>query len=85
MEDDRTSGDHEAITRLELVDSDLADAHRGVMSRTHNKYLVMEVATFSDKLFTGTLILLTVVGIFMLFWFRNFGLFGFHFEHVSTL
>ena len=84
LEDDRTSGDHEAITRLELVDSDLADTHRGVLSRTHNKYLVMEAATFSDKLFTGTLIFCTVVGIFVLFWFQNFGP-GFGLTHVSTL
>ena len=84
LEDDRTSGDHEAITRLELVDSDLADTHRGVLSRTHNKYLVMEAATFSDKLFTGTLIFYTVVGIFVLFWFQNFGP-GFGLTHVSTL
>ena len=85
LEDDReASGDHEAITRLELVDSDLADTHRGVLSRTHNKYLVMEAATFSDKLFTGTLIFCTVVGIFVLFWFQNFGP-GFRITHASTL
>ena len=39
LEDERTSGDHEAMTRLELVDSNLADAHRGVMQRTANRYL----------------------------------------------
>ena len=58
----------------------------GLASKRHMYlyFLVMEAATFSDKLFTGTLILLTVVGIFVLFWFRNFGP-GFRFMHVSHL
>ena len=84
LEDERmASPDLEAITRLELVDSDLADTHRGVLSRTHHKYLVMEAATFSDKLFTGTLIFCTVVGIFVLFWYQNFGK-GFGLTHVES-
>ena len=66
-----------AAARLELVDVRLADAHRGVMARTDNKYLVLEAATFRDKLFTAALILLTIMGILVLFWFRNFGP-GFH-------
>ena len=60
-------------SRLELVDDRLADAHRVVMQRTANRYLVMEAATFGDKLFTGTLIILTILAILVLFWFRNFG------------
>ena len=28
LEDDRTSGDHEAINRLELVDTDLGGIHK---------------------------------------------------------
>lgn len=60
-------------SRLELVDSRLAEAHRVVMQRTANRYLVMEAATFGDKLFTGTLIIITILAILVLFWFRNFG------------
>ncbi len=51
----------------------LAEAHRVVMQRTANRYLVMEAATFGDKLFTGSLIIITIVAILVLFWFRNFG------------
>jgi len=60
-------------TRLEMVDSRLAEAHRVVMQRTANRYLVMEAATFKDKLFTGTLIFLTILAILVLFAVRNFG------------
>jgi len=60
-------------TRLEMVDSRLAEAHRVVMQRTANRYLVMEAATFGDKLFTGTLIFLTILAILVLFAVRNFG------------
>ena len=56
-----------------MVDSRLAEAHRVVMQRTANRYLVMEAATFGDKLFTGTLIILTILGILVLFGVRNFG------------
>ena len=65
---------------LEMVDKRLADVHRDVMRRTENRYLVMEAATFGDKLFTGTLIILTILGILVLFWFRNFGP-GLHMMH----
>jgi len=60
-------------SRLEMVDSRLAEAHRVVMQRTANRYLVMEAATFGDKLFTGTLIFLTILAILVLFAVRNFG------------
>ena len=59
------------------------DVHRGVLDRTLNKYLVMEAATCTDKIFTATLIILTMLGILVLFWFQNFGP-GFKFKHIDS-
>ena len=82
FEDLESERGHDESRSLEMVDKRLADVHRDVMRRTENRYLVMEAATFGDKLFTGTLIILTILGILVLFWFRNFGP-GLHFMHVA--
>ena len=68
--------------RLHMMDNDLEIVHRGVMARTMNKYLVMEAATCTDKIFTASLIVLTMLAILVLFWFQNFGP-GFKFKHVD--
>ena len=47
--------------------------HRGVMARTKDKYILMDVTSLSDKLVTGSLIILTMFGILLLFWYQNFG------------
>ena len=83
FEDLESERGHDESRSLEMVDKRLADVHRDVMRRTENRYLVMEAATFGDKLFTGTLIILTILGILVLFWFRNFGP-GLHFMHVEV-
>ncbi len=74
---DRPSDD----LKLNLVDATLEDATRVVMARTRQRYLVMEAATAADKFFTASLIVLTVFGILVLFWYRNFGP-GIQFTHI---
>ena len=68
--------------RLTMMDNDLEDVHVGVMARTRNKYLVMEAATCTDKIFTASLIVLTMLAILVLFWYQNFGP-GFQFKHID--
>ena len=80
FEDLESDRGHDESRSLEMVDKRLADVHRDVMRRTENRYLVMEASTFGDKVFTGTLIILTILGILVLFWFRNFGP-GLHLLH----
>ena len=80
FEDLESERGHDESRSLEMVDKRLADVHRDVMRRTENRYLVMEASTFGDKVFTGTLIILTILGILVLFWFRNFGP-GLHLLH----
>ena len=70
-------------SHLDLADADLETAHRGIMARTRQKYLVMDASSFSDRCFTGALITLTMVAILVLFWFQNFGS-GFHFQFVKN-
>ena len=69
-------------SRLDLVDEELGEVHRDIMAKTSQKYLVMDASSFPDKMFTGTLIVLTMLGILTLFWYQNFGP-GFHFKHVK--
>ena len=47
--------------------------HRGVMARTKDKYILMDVTSTTDKAVTGILIILTMCGILLLFWYQNFG------------
>ena len=72
-----------ASAELDLADADLATAHRGIMARTRQKYLVMDASSLTDRCFTGTLIVVTMVAILVLFWFQNFGP-GFHFRFVKN-
>ena len=44
------------------------------MARTKDKYILMDATSSFDKLLTGSLIILTMFGILLLFWFQNFGL-----------
>ena len=53
--------------------SNIKVVHRGVMARTKDKYILMDVTSLSDKLVTGSLIILTMFGILLLFWYQNFG------------
>ena len=43
------------------------------MARTKDKYILMDATSSFDKLLTGSLIILTMFGILLLFWFQNFG------------
>ena len=43
------------------------------MARTKDKYILMDVTSLSDKLVTGSLIVLTMFGILFLFLYQNFG------------
>lgn len=56
-----------------VLDVRLERVHRDLMARTVQKYLVIDATPLKDRLFTGGLILLTMVGILMLFWYQNFG------------
>ena len=60
--------EEDSSERLDLVDEKLGTAHRGVMAKTGQKYLAMEASSFPDRVFTGTLIVLTMLGILVLFW-----------------
>ena len=51
----------------------LQPVHRGVMARTKDKYILMDVTSTTDKAVTGILIVLTMCGILLLFWYQNFG------------
>lgn len=57
----------------DLVDPELEPVHRGVMARTKDKYILMDVTSTTDKAVTGILIVLTMCGILLLFWYQNFG------------
>jgi hypothetical protein len=83
LDDDKVAADDPASedSMLELVDSNLEDVHREVLEKTGTKYMVMDAASFADKVFTCILIALTVLGIMILFWYRNFGP-GLYFKHV---
>lgn len=43
------------------------------MARTKDKYILMDVTSTTDKAVTGILIVLTMCGILLLFWYQNFG------------
>ena len=43
------------------------------MARTKDKYILMDVTSTTDKAVTGILIVLTMFGILLLFWYQNFG------------
>ena len=43
-----------------------------VMARTKDKYILMDATSLTDKLVTAALIILTMFGILVLFWYRNF-------------
>ena len=50
-------------------------ANRDLMAKTVQKYLTLHDAKtpLKDKLFTASLLALTMMGILLLFWYQNFG------------
>ena len=58
---------------LTVIFNYLQPVHRGVMARTKDKYILMDVTSTTDKAVTGILIVLTMCGILLLFWYQNFG------------
>lgn len=66
--------------RLDLGDDELANTYRDTLAKTKQKYLVMDASTWTDRIVTGSLIVMTMIAILGLFWFQNFGP-GFHFSH----
>lgn len=66
-----------------FVDEDLEDAHRSVMAKTSEKYLVLDTPSLRDKLLTSLLIGAMMVAVLVLFLYQNVGP-GFHFEHVPS-
>ena len=66
----RNDDDDSSESRLDLVDGELGHVHREVMAKTGNKYLRLEGASFPDRMFTGTLIVLTMLAILVLFWYQ---------------
>ena len=65
-----------------LAGTALERVHIALMARTCNKYLSINSTTLPDKIFTATLIGLTLLAIAALFWYQNFGP-GFVFKHVG--
>jgi hypothetical protein len=57
-----------------IEDVRIERAHRDLMANTVQKYLILSPSTpLKDKFFTAGLILLTMVGILVLFWYQNWG------------
>ena len=61
-----------SYSELDLDDPELKAAHKSVMARTGQKYLVVD-DNLADKFITAFLIVLTVVAIIVLFLYQNFG------------
>ena len=65
---------HLTTAQIDITSNYLLNVvHRGVMARTKDNYLIMDVTSLSAKLVTGSLIVLTIFAIFLLFWYQKFG------------
>ncbi|TRY69222.1 hypothetical protein TCAL_01396 [Tigriopus californicus] len=77
---DNLNAEDSLDVRLDLGDDELANTYRDTLAKTKQKYLVMDASTWTDRIVTGSLILMTMIAILGLFWFQNFGP-GFHFSN----